>query len=449
MGAERADKPTWKSPLPPHLTHHSEPGGFEGLLSGAGNRAVCRLIASLQRTPMITVQREKTAAELEADWKAAVAAGQWGPAAEALLLFDDAGIATRLTKLGRDQLIWLHTAALGPNHRRVLDAITKRDREAAYQACLRTGRWADVATVLDGFDNAGIKTRVDALPAAQVVLLLAAVPATMHRVRAAALDIQWRTAVAAGQWAAACTALYGFNDDDIKTRLRALTVEQILALRAVAASNPRLMALIEIGSANFTNTTDTGNAYTSNAMVLRNGVLITKEVKFVSAGTFAAGKFDALRDRVVAAVTSYMTGKYKLRVGPPGGGAATGDGDYPITVRVVPSASATYQVTLHGGIQGRSAMASGGGNVYERGQGSETSVPDIVLAHESSHMILGASDEYANASVPGRVITTDNSLMGNFYSQGIAAAHLKARNLQFLTTLAATWFPGRTITIVK
>ena len=145
----------------------------------------------------------------------------------------------------------------------------------------------------------------------------------MHRVRAAALDIQWRTAVAAGQWAAACTALYGFNDDDIKSRLRALTVEQILALRAVAASNPPLMALIEIGSANFTNATDTGNAYTSNAMVLRDGVLITKEVTFVSAGTFAAGKFDALRDRVVAAVTSYMTGKQRLR-----GRAARGRGGH-------------------------------------------------------------------------------------------------------------------------
>ena len=41
------------------------------------------------------------------------------------------------------------------------------------------------------------------------------------------------------------------------------------------------------------------------------------------------------------------------------------------------------------------------------------------MAHESSHMILGASDEYANATVAGRVIHTDHSLMGNYYSEGI------------------------------
>ena len=45
-------------------------------------------------------------------------------------------------------------------------------------------------------------------------------------------------------------------------------------------------------------------------------------------------------------------------------------------------------------------------------------MPDIVLAHESAHLILGASDDHPNPSVPGRVVTSDNSLMGNFYSQG-------------------------------
>ena len=277
----------------------------------------------------------------------------------------------------------------GVSQRRILDPIGHQDIEAAYQASLRSTQWAELARVLNGF-----------------------------------------------------------SDDDINTRLRALSIDQILALRSAAGSYPRLGPLIEIGSANFTNTTDTGNAYTSNAMILRNGVLITKDVKFDSSGTFGPGGFAALQGRVQAAVTSFMTGKYTLRVGPPGSGPTTGDGDYPITIRVVPSAGAGYVVTLHGGEHGRSAMTGGGGNIYELGQATETSVPDIVLAHESAHMILGASDEYANPSVPGRVVTSDNSLMGNFYSQGIAAAQLKARNLQFLVSLAATWFPGRTITIV-
>jgi hypothetical protein len=156
-----------------------------------------------------------------------------------------------------------------------------------------------------------------------------------------------------------------------------------------------------------------------------------------------------LQNRLVAAVSAYMTGKYKLRVGPPGGGSTTGDGDYPITVTVVPNPSAAYAVNLRGGQHGRSAMASGGGNVYELGMAGESIVPDIVLAHESGHMVLGASDEYANASVPGRVISNDHSLMGNFYTQGIAAAELKTRHFQFLVNLAAGWFPGRTITIVR
>jgi hypothetical protein len=183
--------------------------------------------------------------------------------------------------------------------------------------------------------------------------------------------------------------------------------------------------------------------------MLRNGVLITKDVNFVSVGTFGSGGFVALQNRLIAAVTTYMTGKYKLHVGPPGGGSTNGDGDYPITVQVVPNTSASYQVNLRGGQHGRSGMSASGGNVFELGNTGETSVPDIVLAHESAHMVLGASDEYANASVPGRVITHDHSLMGNFYNEGIAAAELKARNFQFLVTLAATWFPGRTISIVR
>ena len=180
---------------------------------------------------------------------AAVAAGQWGPAAENLNGFSDADIATRLAALNHDQLIWLYTAALGAmsgvSQRRILDPIGRQDIEAAYQACLRSTQWAELARVLNGF-----------------------------------------------------------SDDDINTRLRALTIDQILALRSAAGSYPRLGPLIEIGSANLTNTTDTGNAYTSNAMILRNGVLITKDVRFDSSGTFGTGGFAALQGRVLAAVTS-------------------------------------------------------------------------------------------------------------------------------------------------
>lgn len=444
-GSMRSASPPERSEVNVEATHR--------LQQSAGNAAVAGLMASLQRRADVTVQRDKTAEQLDADYKAAVVTGQWGPAAENLNGFDDAGIRSRVALLNHDQLIWLYTAALatmsGVSQTRILTPIAAKDRDAAFQPLIRTGH-QDLALVLLGpLSDADIAAHVAALTSDQLNRLLAAVPVESARVRSVLLDVKWKAAVPANQWSVAADALNGFSDADIIIRLKALTIDQILALRAGATTFARLKPLIEIGSKSFTNTTDTGNAYTSNALMLRNGVLITKDVKFVSTGTFGAGRFDALENRVIAAVTAYMTGKYKLRVGPPGSGPTTGDADYPITVRVVPNASASYAINLHGGQSGRSAMTASAGDVFEKGQGAETSVPDIVLAHESGHMVLGASDEYANASVPGRAITNDHSLMGNFYNQGIAAAELKDRNMQFLVTLAATWFPGRTISIVK
>jgi len=227
--------------------------------------------------------------------------------------------------------------------------------------------------------------------------------------------------------------------NDLKTKLSAADFQTVSQMLSGGL----------LGQKAFTNTTDTGNAYTSNLALLRSGLSITKDVKFSQSGTFAAGKYDALKARVIAAVTSFLSGKFKLKIETPGGTPQEGDGEYPITVQVVDNASGTYPVTLHGGAHGRSGMGQAGGNIYELGQGSETSVPDIVLAHESAHMVLGASDEYPSASVPARKLFTDHSLMGNFYTEGTAAAEIKARHFQFLVTQVATWFPGRTITIVK
>lgn len=204
-----------------------------------------------------------------------------------------------------------------------------------------------------------------------------------------------------------------------------------------------------LGETSFTNTTDTGNRYTSMLTLLRGGLTISKDVHFIQAGTFGAGAFDALKARVISAVTSFLSGKYKLKIQTPGGPPQEGDGEYPITVNVVDNSSATYPLTLHGGAHGRSGVREDGGDIYELGQGTETSVPNIVLAHESAHMVLGASDEYANASIPARAVYTDHSLMGNFYTEGISSAEIKARHFQFLVTQVSGWFPGRTISIVK
>jgi len=48
-------------------------------------------------------------------------------------------------------------------------------------------------------------------------------------------------------------------------------------------------------------------------------------------------------------------------------------------------------------------------------------------AHEIGHL-LGIKDEYADSTSPKRKVYTDNSLMGNYYTEGIKTATLKKRH---------------------
>ena len=420
----------------------------------AGNAVAAEFAGGLQRVAASGPSEPAVQRDIEQDFIEAVRLGQWEKAAITINGFNDSDIARHVGQLNHDQLIWLYTAALGAmsgvSQTRVLTPITDLDRDAAWQACIRTARWDKAGVVAAGFSVADIVARVAALPEANLLPLHGALAPDNHQVRAAILDRRYRAALAVSNWSEVLWNLAGFNDDDIISRLRVLTMDQMLALRAAAASDARMMRLTQVGTTDVTNTTDTGNQYTANALMLRNGVLITKEVKFESVGTFTpATGFATLQNRVITQTAAYLSGKYKLRVGPPGGGPTTGDGDYPIIVRVVANPAASYPIRLHGGVGGRSGVTQAGGDYYERGQGSETSLPDVTIGHEGAHMVLGASDEYANASIPGRVISNDNSLMGNFYTQGIAAAEIKARHFQFLVTTAAAWFPGRTISIVR
>jgi hypothetical protein len=328
--------------------------------------------------------------------------------------------------------------------------------EAAYQAAVRSSAWDQAAVYLNGFSDADIETKVGRLSAADRAAMRRAAPAWATRVTSRLLDADYREAIAAGTWGQAALCLNGFNDVDIGVRLGRLNPAQLLELKqgaliSMPGWSSRIVAAINrLGAGGtFTNTTDTGNAYAAMAEIFRNGVTISKDVKFIEAGTFRPGKFAALKGRILGAVTSYLSNKYKLKVQSVGSTPQPGDGEYPITVRVNDNASASYPVTLHGGAHGRGAMAETGGNIYELGQATEAAVPTIYLAHESAHMILGASDEYANASVPGRVVTSDHSLMGDFYAQGIAAAEIKARHFGFLVAHFARLFPGRTISIVR
>jgi hypothetical protein len=186
----------------------------------------------------------------------------------------------------------------------------------------------------------------------------------------------------------------------------------------------------------------------STVALFRNGLVVQKEVEFSEKGKFAPGAFQTLKTRVGNDITTWLSGKFKVKIQSPGG-AREGDGEYPITVRLIESSDADYTIRLHGGEHGRSSMGENRGDLYELGQASETSLPDITIAHESAHLMLGSDDEYADPDDPGRTVYTDNSLLGDYYAEGPAKAEIKARHFGFVVRTVARWFPGRAISIVK
>lgn len=182
--------------------------------------------------------------------------------------------------------------------------------------------------------------------------------------------------------------------------------------------------------------------------LFRSGLVVTKEVEFVEKGTFAPGAFNALKTRFINAVTTWLSGKYKVKIASPGR-AAEGDGVYPITVRVVDNSSADYTIRAHGGEHGRSSMGESRGDLYELGQASESGIMDITMAHESAHLMLGSDDEYADPDHADRTVYTDHSLLGDYRAEGAALAEIKARHFGFVVRTVSRWFPGRAITIER
>ncbi|MDX6410676.1 MAG: hypothetical protein QOE91_192, partial [Gaiellaceae bacterium] len=150
---------------------------------------------------------------------------------------------------------------------------------------------------------------------------------------------------------------------------------------------------------------------------------------------------------VKAAVNTYMNDMFKIVATPKAADAGTAF-DMPITVKIVDDASG-HPVNCHGGVHGRSEMTTTGGELYELGQSTETTLPAVTIAHEFGHAMLGASDEYANPAVPARVLTSDHSIMANYYTEGQAAAEFKVRHFQHLLAPIAAHFPGYTCTLVK
>lgn len=198
-------------------------------------------------------------------------------------------------------------------------------------------------------------------------------------------------------------------------------------------------------------TTDTGNTYTQSLQVdtSKNTVLVSVAINWIKAGTWTDDKaFQAFVAKVKSAVNTYMNNTYKIVATPKDATGGKKAFEMPCSVQLVDDSSGV-PVKCYGATHGRSAMQSGAGDLYELGQANETTVPPVGLAHEFGHALLGQSDEYANPAMPHRVLTNDNSIMGDFYSQGIDKAEFKVRHFAHLLAPVAAHYPGYTLTIKK
>jgi hypothetical protein len=196
-------------------------------------------------------------------------------------------------------------------------------------------------------------------------------------------------------------------------------------------------------------TTDTGNKYTQDLVLNKFKARITIElgVNWGKKGTWADdAAFNAFIRRAKTAVYSYMDNKFKVVCTPTAPGAGSAPIDLPIDVLIYDFGGG-YSIEAHGGLPGGdSFMTQAGGKIFEK-QSSGSAENDITYAHEFGHAMLGASDEYVNPAVPGRVLTNDHSIMANYYTQGINQAAFKARHFQHIVTEVSKAFAGYTCSI--
>jgi hypothetical protein len=222
-------------------------------------------------------------------------------------------------------------------------------------------------------------------------------------------------------------------------------------------------------------TTDTGGVHSQTLELNRDPATLPTSVTISLGVTFKpfAGftspfdkAFIAFKTRVFNAAKTWMDSKFKVHC--KGNNASQPDRDLPITFRLdeIPNG---MEIQCWGGTHGISEVkykpASGGNppdswmNLYELGQAGETSLPDVTMAHELGHALLGASDEHANvvgAPVPNRKVTNDNSIMGDLYTRTPGKdpvvnpnVEFKARHFATIAVPVGTMLPGSTCTIVK
>lgn len=277
----------------------------------------------------------------------------------------------------------------------------------------------------------------------------------VQRQAAAPLQPDLLDALMLEDWPRAVTLLEGLGDAALATRVGQESPERLLhlqraATRAGAARVVQAIRNLQIRSG--TQVADIeGTTFRTPVTLFRSGVVMSRDMRFVKRGRFRSdADFVALKNRVIDAVRTRLTARFRLKIETPGGAPAQpGDGEYTIRVVVIDNPSATYRMNLHGRRNGRASVNTNSGTIFELGPPGDTAVSEASMAHECAHVLLGAHDEYADAAFPARQLFADHSLMGNFYSEGRDQAELKARHFGDLVRLVSGWFPGRTVSIVQ
>jgi len=162
-------------------------------------------------------------------------------------------VAARISVLGRVA----DPAYIAEQERLAAERARVARLDANYRRAVRDGNWQMAAEYLNGFNDADINSRLRSLNLTQLgelrrgavnnprlgggTRLTAAIDrANPDARRVATLIENYETALAASNWTAAAEYLNGFNDTDIRARLRRLDRLQLSELRNGAIRNPRL-----------------------------------------------------------------------------------------------------------------------------------------------------------------------------------------------------------------
>ncbi|MEV3993801.1 DUF4157 domain-containing protein [Streptomyces sp. NPDC049837] len=114
--------------------------------------------------------------------------------------------------------------------RQQLPVKTIEQMDSELNAAKSEGRWRDVAAILNDMSDSDLTARVaaDRLPKPDRDRLRAAIPEWAHRVRGAVLSVDYKEALAARDYKAAAVTVNGFDDAGIRSRLALLDASAVV-----------------------------------------------------------------------------------------------------------------------------------------------------------------------------------------------------------------------------